>query len=252
MISTALSGVRSPFQSFPSGSQILMVPPVRNRWLDHFGPALSRDGRGHFRRNGMNNGKGSNGNGETKVAIYSRVSTGEQDTAMQVEELRRVVAQRGWTISAEYSDTISGSKEGLGRHGLMQDAHLGKFNHVLVWRFDRFARSAKDLLLALDTLSSLGIGFSSLRESFDTTSPVGRATLTILAAVAELERNIIKERVVAGLDRAKAKGRKLGRPERDVDVARVREMLSEGRTQRQISVALRIPRSTLRRALART
>jgi DNA invertase Pin-like site-specific DNA recombinase len=152
---------------------------------------------------------------------------------------------------AEYTDTISGSKEGPGRRKLLEDAHRGMFDLVLCWRFDRFARSAKDLLLALDTLTSLGVGFSSVREAFDTTTPVGRATVTILAAVAELEKSIIRERVQAGLDRARRKGIKLGRPERDVDVARALEMMTEGKTQRQVAMALRVPRSTLRRALDR-
>jgi len=186
-----------------------------------------------------------------KVALYLRVSTSEQDTEMQEDELRQAALQRGWEVVDVYRDTISGSKEGPERHRLMQDAHRGIFDHVMVWRFDRFARSAKDLLLALDTLSSLGVEFSSLREAFETSSPVGRATMTILGAVAELERNIIRERVQAGLDRARRRGVKLGRPAREVDVARARQMIADGRTQRQVAMALRVPRTTLRRILDR-
>ena len=186
-----------------------------------------------------------------RVALYLRVSTTSQRADVQVEDLRQAVRLRGWEVSKIYSDTISGSKEGPERCRMLQDAHRGAFSHVMVWRFDRFARSAKDLLLAVDTLASLGVGFSSLREAFDTTTPVGRATLTILAAVAELERGIIRERVVAGLEKAKRRGVKLGRPKREVDVERARHMIGEGRTQRQVAMALRVPRSTLRRALAR-
>jgi DNA invertase Pin-like site-specific DNA recombinase len=190
-------------------------------------------------------------NKTTKVALYSRVSTGHQDDDLQVSELRSYCTQRGWAIVAEYADTISGSKEGPERRRMLNDAHQRKFDQVLVWRFDRFGRSARDLLLALDSLTALGVGFSSLRESFDTGTPVGRATVTILSAVAELEKNIIKERVNAGLDRARSRGVKLGRPEREVDVGRIREMVNEGRTQRQIAVSMKIPRTTVRRALAR-
>lgn len=187
----------------------------------------------------------------TRVAIYIRVSTGHQDAEMQEDDLLAAARQRGWEVVQVYSDTITGSKEGPKRSLMLQDAHRGVFDHVMVWRFDRFARSAKDLLLAVDTLTSLGVEFSSLREAFNTGSAVGRATLTILGAVAELEKNIIRERVNAGLDRAKRKGVKLGRPEREVDVERAREMLASGRTQRQVAMALRVPRSTLRRALQR-
>lgn len=186
-----------------------------------------------------------------KCAVYARVSTRDQDTAMQLDELRQVAHRRGWEIIDEYVDTITGAKEGPERRRLLQDAHRGRFEQVVCWRFDRFARSARDLLFALDTLDSLGVKFTSIKEAFDTATPIGRATLTILAAVAELERNIIKERVAAGLERARRKGKRLGRPQRVVDVDRARQMLDEGRTQRQVAMALKVPRSTLRRALAR-
>ena len=189
---------------------------------------------------------------KTRVALYARVSTGHQNHEMQLHELREIARQRGWVIVGEYEDTISGSKEGPERRRLLQDAHRNLFQQVLVWRFDRFARSARDLLLALDTLTSIGVGFASVREAFDTTTPIGRATVTILAAVAELERNIIRERIGAGLERARRKGKRLGRPRRVVDVDRVRQLLAEGRSQREIAVALKIPRSTLRAAIGRS
>ena len=187
-----------------------------------------------------------------RVALYARVSTDHQNTAMQLDELRQVAQQRGWKVESEYVDTISGAQEGPERRRLIKDAHRGRFDQVLVWRFDRFARSAKDLLLALDTLTSVGVGFASVREAFDTTTPIGRATVTILAAVAELEKNIIRERVCAGLDRARKNGKRLGRPRRVVDVDRALQLLAEGRSQRQVAVALKIPRATLRAALARS
>ena len=186
-----------------------------------------------------------------RVALYARVSTSDQDPEMQLEELKQAATQRGWAVADVYCDTISGSKEGPERTRMLRDAHVGRFDTVMVWRFDRFGRSSRDLLLAVDTLFNLGVGFCSMREAFDTSTPIGKATLTILSAVAELERNIIRERVIGGLERAKRKGVKLGRPEREVDIERAKEMLAAGRTQRQVAMALRVPRTTLRRALAR-
>jgi len=180
-----------------------------------------------------------------------RVSTTDQDPGLQLEDLRRAAVQRGWQVVAEYVDTHTGAREGPQRRQLMQDAHRGLFDLVAVWRFDRFARSARDLLLAVDTFADLGIDFVSVREAFDTSTPVGRATVTILAAVAELERNIIRERVKAGLDRVRRQGQLLGRPRRDVDVRRAMEMLEAGRSQRSVAMALKVPRSTLRRAIER-
>ena len=134
-----------------------------------------------------------------RAAIYARVSTGHQDHEMQIHELRQVAEQRGWLVVGEYIDTVTGSKEGPERRRLIEDAHRGMFNTVLVWRFDRFARSAKDLLLGLDSLTSVGVEFSSIREAFETQSAIGRATLTILGAVAELEKISSKSASVLAL-----------------------------------------------------
>ena len=151
----------------------------------------------------------------TRVAIYARVSTSNkgQDTGLQVDELRAVAAQRGWVVSATYVDEgVSGTKDSrpaLDR--LMVDARKGKIDVVMVWRFDRFARSTTHLLAALETFKALGIDFVSLREQVDTATPMGMAMFTIIAALSRLERDVTVERVKAGVARARAQGRTLGR-----------------------------------------
>jgi DNA invertase Pin-like site-specific DNA recombinase len=152
-----------------------------------------------------------------RSAIYARVSTAnnDQDPIMQTRELGEFCERRGWTL-VEYVDVgISGTKEkrpALDR--LMSDAHKRKFDVVVVWRFDRFARSVSHLLRALETFNSLGIAFVSLSEQIDTSTPAGRLVFTVLGAVAELERSLIVERVRAGMRNARAKGAHIGRPPR--------------------------------------
>ena len=139
----------------------------------------------------------------SRAVIYARVSTTNhgQDVSMQTRELRQFAEARGWTFVGEYVDEgISGTKDrrpALDR--LMSDAHKRKFDVVVCWRFDRFARSVSHLLRALETFNALAIAFVSLSENVDTTTPTGKMIFTVLGAVAELERNLIVERVRAGL-----------------------------------------------------
>lgn len=151
-----------------------------------------------------------------KVAIYARVSTTNhgQDPEMQLRELREYCQRRGWEITREYVDVgISGGKEKRPElDELLRDAHRRHFDAVVVWRFDRFARSVSHLLKALENFRALGIEFVSLSEQVDTATPTGKMIFTVLGAVAELERSLIVERVRAGLRNARAKGKKLGRP----------------------------------------
>jgi DNA invertase Pin-like site-specific DNA recombinase len=147
-----------------------------------------------------------------RAALYARVSTTDQTTDNQILELRRYVEARGWT-AAEYLDTISGTKERrLALDRLMVDARRRRFDVLVVWRLDRLGRNLKHLIVTLDELSALGIGFTSLNEGIDTTTPAGKLQLHLLAAIAEFERARIVERVRAGLERAKAQGKRLGRP----------------------------------------
>src|ERR1700687_2908836 len=167
-----------------------------------------------------------------RAAIYARVSTANngQDPSMQTRELREYCERRGWTVAGEYVDIgISGTKEKrpeLDR--LMSDAHHRRFDGVVVWCFDRFARSVSHLLRALETFKALGIEFVSLSEQVDTSTPTGKIVFTVLGAVAELERSLIAERVRAGLRNARAKGKRLGRPRVSVDAARIATLRASG------------------------
>lgn len=180
------------------------------------------------------------------AAIYARVSTTDQTCDLQLRDLREYCERRGWQV-IEYVDSgVSGAKasrEQLDR--LMLDARRGKIGVVICWRFDRFARSTKHLLDALEEFKALGIGFVSHQEAIDTTSPMGKLLFTIVAAMAEMERSILIERVRAGMATAKAKGKPLGRPKkvfrRDVAL----QMRAAGQSWRSIAKTLGVPVSTL-------
>src|SRR5580704_18978309 len=170
-----------------------------------------------------------------RVALYARVSTSNhgQDVTLQTRELKEFIAYRGWQFAGEYVDLgISGSKvrrPELDR--LMADAHRHQFDAVIVWKFDRFARSVSHLLRALETFQELGIDFVSLSESLDTSTPAGKMVFTVLGAVAELERSLIVERVKAGLRNARAKGKRLGRPPlKRLNAADIRQLRRDRRT----------------------
>ena len=152
---------------------------------------------------------------QLRAAIYARVSTNNgQNPTLQTRELEEYCQRRGWKVAGQYIDVgISGVKEKRSELSrLMADAHRRKFDAVIVWKFDRFARSVSHLLRALETFKALGIEFVRLTEGVDTSTPTGRMIFTVLGAVAELERSLIAERVKAGLRNARAKGKKLGRP----------------------------------------
>lgn len=175
-----------------------------------------------------------------KVAIYARVSTTDQSTESQLLDLRRYVSGRSWQIFKEYVDEgISGKKDSRpALDELMNDAKKRRFDTVLVSRFDRFARSSKHLILALEEFKNLGIDFISYQENIDTSSPLGAAIFTIISAVAQLERDIIAERVKAGLRRARENGKKLGRPRCVVDIDEARRLRAEGHSLARIASQL--------------
>jgi DNA invertase Pin-like site-specific DNA recombinase len=182
-----------------------------------------------------------------KAALYIRVSTTNQDPDTQRLALRDYCQARGIAETIEYADIgISGTKDRRpALDQLVKDAKIGRFDRVIVTRFDRFARSTKHLVTALEEFQSLGIDFISLGESIDTSTPMGKMVFTILGAVAELERDIIRERVILGIDRAKKQGKPLGRPKRIVDRQRIAEMRAAGETTRTIAKALGIAQSTV-------
>jgi DNA invertase Pin-like site-specific DNA recombinase len=187
-----------------------------------------------------------------RVALYARVSTKNngQDPETQLIALREYAGHRGMTVVDEYVDVgISGAKDrrpALDR--LMADARRRHFDIVLVARFDRFARSTKHLVLALEEFHSLVIDFISLNESVDTSTPAGKLMFTLISAFAEFERSIIRERVLAGLDRAKKQGRRLGRPRVVVDPIQVAGLRNIGRSWNEIARELGAGRGTVERA----
>jgi DNA invertase Pin-like site-specific DNA recombinase len=185
-----------------------------------------------------------------KVAIYVRVSTAEQNPALQRNELREFCQRRGLQIAEEYEDRMSGAKDrrpALDR--LMADASRRKFDAVVVWRFDRFARSVSHLLRALEQFNALGVQFISLTETVDTSTPMGKMVFTVLGSVAELERSLIRERVVAGMKAARKRGVHCGRPRCVVDAEKVRRMRRDGATWETIAAVVGAPRSVCQRTL---
>jgi DNA invertase Pin-like site-specific DNA recombinase len=184
------------------------------------------------------------------VAIYARVSTLEQNCEVQLQDLRRFAGQR-FALYREYIAVgVSGAQRNRPELGLfMKDARKRLFDVVLVWKFDRFARSLKHLIESLDDFSSLGIDFVSYTEGVDTTTPSGQLLFHIVGAVAQFERDLIAERVRAGPAHARAMGKHIGRPRAAVDVDAVRGLRSRGESLRNIAKTLGIPVSRVRRAL---
>jgi len=188
-----------------------------------------------------------------KATLYARVSTSNhgQDVGLQLDELRAVARQRGWQVVDEYIDEgVSGSKQSrpaLDR--LMTAVRSGQADVVAVWRFDRFARSTRHLLAALDEFRQVGVDFISIRESVDTSTSVGKMVFTLIAAISEFEKALIVERVNAGVARAKAAGKHCGRPRVEMDVRPALALAREGHSQRAIAQMLGVSRGTLRRRL---
>lgn len=188
-----------------------------------------------------------------RAALYGRVSTlNGQDVGLQLEELRQVAAQRGWTVVEEYVDEgVSGAKTSRpGLDALLAEAQRSRFDVVLVWKLDRLGRSLQHLLGVLDDLARWGVGFASVRDvGVDTTTPTGRLMLQILGAFAEFEREMIRERVVAGVRRAQAAGKHCGRPRVEMDLRPATALLGEGRSLKETARILGVSRNTLRRRL---
>jgi DNA invertase Pin-like site-specific DNA recombinase len=190
-----------------------------------------------------------------RVALYARVSTsnGHQDTEVQLRELRELAEHRGWIITEEYVDKgVSGSKDSRpALNRLMADAGRRRFDSVIVWRFDRFARSVSHLLRALETFVALGVDFVSLSENVDTSTPTGKMVFTVLGAVAELERTLIVERVKAGLRKARAQGKRLGRPHAKIDETQLLALRCSGASWRAIAKEMGVGVGTAHRIAQR-
>lgn len=153
----------------------------------------------------------------TRAAIYARVSTFDQEPENQLQELRRYAQARGWQATEYVDKGVSGAKDSRpALDTLVKDAKRRRFDTLVVWRLDRLGRNLRHLILLLDEMSAIGVAFVSLAEGIDATTPAGRLQLHILGAIAEFEKARIAERVKAGLARARAQGRRLGRPRRMV------------------------------------
>ncbi len=190
------------------------------------------------------------------MRIYARVSTSNhgQDVGLQLDELRQVAAQRGYVVTEYVDQGVSGvktSRPALDR--MLADAQAGKLDVVLVWKLDRLGRSLQHVLTVLDALTGQGVGFVSLRDAgLDSTTPAGRLFTAMIAAFAAFERDIIQERVIAGVRRAQAAGKHCGRPRKataDKALVAAKGLLDQGWGWRAVSEATGIQKDTLRRRL---
>ncbi len=187
-----------------------------------------------------------------RTALYSRVSTNDQHTlSMQSRNMREYAARRGWSIAIEVREVGSGAAQREAREKLLDAARRREIDVVVVWRLDRWGRSVTDLLATLQELEHLGVGFVSLTEALDLTTPSGRAMAGLLAVFAEFEREILRERVRAGLADAKRNGQRLGRPRTaGLHADKVRKLYRAGVSKAEIARRLRIGRTSVRRILA--
>ena len=185
-----------------------------------------------------------------RVALYLRVSTVDQHPESQIHDLRQLAQQRGYQIVREYTDRITGTRaKRPGLDEMLRDARRGQFDVVLVWASDRLARSVRHFLELLDEFNRLGIEFVSFREQLDTGGPLGRAVVVIIGAIAELEHNLIVERVRAGMRRARLEGRHIGRKPLVIDRSAVLRERAHGRSLSQIAASFRVSRASVSRIL---
>jgi len=185
------------------------------------------------------------------VALYARVSTvRDQSPEMQLRELREHADRRGWTVTAEYVDHgVSGSKDTRpSLNKLMPAAQRREFDAILCWKIDRFGRSLKHLVNALGDLGSLGVAFISLRDNLDLSTPSGRLMFHVIGAMAQFERELIRERVRSGIANARAKGTAMGRPKVAVDAPAVARLRSEGRSWSEVCRELNVSKGSTQRA----
>ena len=187
-----------------------------------------------------------------RAGLYARVSTQDQQTIpMQTRALREYATRRGWTIASQVKEIGSGASQREQREKLLEAARRRDIDVVLVWRLDRWGRSVTDLLATLQELEHLGVGFVSLNEALDLTTPSGRAMAALLAVFAAFEREILQERVRAGLAHARQNGKKLGRPATAaLHADQVRKLHRAGISKSEIARRLAIGRTSVRRILA--
>jgi putative DNA-invertase from lambdoid prophage Rac len=185
------------------------------------------------------------------VALYARVSSHDQQTLpLQVKAMREYAGRRGWRIAIEVKEVGSGALQRPKREELLAAVRRRELDAILVWRLDRWGRSLADLVLTLKELAELGIGFVSLTEAFDMTTPTGRAMAGMLAVFAQFEREILRERVKAGIAQARSNGMTFGRPKSAAKkIAEVRRLYKKGLTKSEVARRLGIGRTSVRRFL---
>jgi putative DNA-invertase from lambdoid prophage Rac len=186
-----------------------------------------------------------------RAGLYARVSTNDQQTLpMQSRAMREYAARRGWTITLQVREVNSGTAKREAREKLLEAARRREIDVVLVWRLDRWGRSVTDLLATLQELQHLGVGFVSLTEALDLTTPAGRAMAGLLSVFSEFERDILRERTRAGLAQARLNGKRLGRPvTAGLQAAEIRKLHRAGDSKSEIARRLQIGRTSVRRIL---
>ncbi len=188
-----------------------------------------------------------------RVGLYARVSTYDQKTLpLQIRAMREYAGKRNWMVAQQIKEVGSGASQRELRETLIAHARRREIDVVLVWRLDRWGSSVADLLATLQELQQLGVGFVSLTEALDLTTPTGRAMAGLLAVFAEFEREILRERVRAGLAHARHQGKQLGRPPLPIQkAAEARKLFRQGTSKSEIARRLNIGRTSVRRLLAR-
>ncbi len=186
-----------------------------------------------------------------RAGVYARVSTNDQQTIpLQIRALREYANRRGWTIALQVRDIGSGAVKREARERLLESARRREIDVVLVWRLDRWGRSVTDLMNTLEELDHLGVGFVSLTEALDMTTPAGRAMAGLLAVFSAFERDILRERTRAGLANARQNGKRLGRPmTAGLQAAAIRKLYRAGLAKAEIARQLQIGRTSVRRIL---
>ena len=189
----------------------------------------------------------------SRTAIYARVSTTDQHAENQTEDLRNYATARGWQVVGEFVDEgVSGSvRNRPGLDAMLKLVKRRQVDIVLVWKYDRFARSMSHLLYALEEFNSLGVNFVSFTEGIDTTTSMGKFVFGVFSSLAEFERSLISERVRNGMEKARKRGRRLGRPRLKVDMARMGSLQSQGLSVRQIAVQEGISKSAVSQRLSK-
>ncbi len=186
------------------------------------------------------------------VALYARVSTlNGQNPDLQLAELREYAQRRGWHVHSEYVDLgVSGARESRPElNKMLSDAHARRFDAILCWKLDRLGRSLKHLVVTLEDLQAYGVAFISLRDNLDLSTPSGRLMFHVVAAMAEFERALIRERVSAGIQAARNRGQRIGRPRAYVNPAKIRELREANVPWRVIAKQLGVGTGTAVRAL---